>query len=88
MDKHRRLHVVAIAVIALAFTACATSKQSPPTPIASVAAIAGVWTGTLEFGTGEQNCTLTIEPSGVAQIVGMTMTATGRSRGARRRRHL
>ena len=75
MDKHRRLHVVAIAVIALAFTACATSKRTPPTPIASVAAIAGIWTGTLDFGAG---CTLTIEPSGVAQIVGQTMTATGR----------
>ena len=77
MMKIRASRIVAIAVIALASTACATAKRTPPTPIASVAAIAGTWTGTLEFGTGEQQCTLTIQPNGTAQLVGRTMTATG-----------
>ena len=36
-----------------------------------------MWTGTLEFGAGEQPGTLTIEGSGRAVIVGRTMTANG-----------
>ena len=80
MEKRNPLfHALAMVVIAMALSACATSttKSNPPTPIASVADIAGAWTGTLEFGAGEQRCTLTIGPTGTAQIVGATMTATG-----------
>ena len=62
----------------VALAGCATSRAaSPPKPIADVTTLAGVWRGTLEFGAGEQPCTLTIEPGGRATLVGRTMTVNG-----------
>ena len=60
--------------------ACASgdgAKRVAGTPIESVASIAGTWTGTLEFGAGEQSCTLTIEPGGRAVLQARTVTLHG-----------
>ena len=65
-------------LVMLAIAACAAQRaSSPPTAIRSVADIAGTWTGTLEFGAGEQPATLTIDPGGRASLVGRTMTVNG-----------
>jgi len=70
--------VVLLVLAALAAGACAAKRaSSPPKAIGSVADIAGTWRGTLEFGTGEQNATLTIDPGGRATLVGSTMTVNG-----------
>lgn len=75
----RRLgHFTLVLLVLGAVAGCAASRASnPPKAIASVADIAGAWTGTLEFGAGEQPCTLTIERDGRATLVGRTMTANG-----------
>lgn len=76
--RHWAFHLVALTMIALAVTACASGRASgTAAPITSVAAIAGTWTGTVEFGSGEQPCTLTIEPSGRATVQARTLTANG-----------
>jgi hypothetical protein len=65
-------------MVALTISACAAARGSgTATPIASVASIAGTWTGTIEFGAGEQPCTLTIEPTGRAVVEARTMTQYG-----------
>jgi hypothetical protein len=65
-------------LVMLAITACAAQRaSSPPTAIGSIADIAGTWTGTLEFGAGDQPATLTIDPGGRATLVGRTMTVNG-----------
>jgi hypothetical protein len=66
-----------VAVIAGACASGDGAKRVAGTPIESVASIAGTWTGTLEFGAGEQSCTLTIEPGGHAVLQGRTITAHG-----------
>lgn len=76
--RHWTFHLAALTMVALAVTACASARSSgTATPIASVASIAGTWTGTIEFGAGEQPCTLTIEPSGRAVVEARTMTQYG-----------
>jgi hypothetical protein len=67
-------------IVAGIAAACASgdgAKRVAGTPIESVGSIAGTWTGTLEFGSGEQACTLTIEPGGHATLVARTMTVHG-----------
>jgi hypothetical protein len=75
---HWAFHVTALAMIVLAVTACATGRGGgTAASIQSVQAIAGTWTGTVEFGSGEQPCTLIIEPSGRATVQARTLTANG-----------
>ena len=70
--------VVLLVLGALAAGACATKRaSSPPKAIGSVADVAGTWRGTVEFGAGEQNATLTIDPGGRATLVGSTLTVNG-----------
>ena len=72
---------VVILTVALLAGACASGAERRAAvagnPIESVASIAGTWEGTLEFGAGEQPCTLTIEPGGRAVIQGRTITQYG-----------
>lgn len=76
--RHGNSWLVVLVVIALTAGACASGRaRASATPIDSVAAIAGTWAGTLDFGAGEQPCTLLIEPTGRAVIQGRTMTANG-----------
>ena len=71
-------HVAALTMVALAVTACASARSSgTATPIASVASIAGTWTGTIDFGAGDRPCTLTIQPGGQAAMVAPSLTANG-----------
>jgi hypothetical protein len=76
-----RRHFVALTclvVAAAAAGACASGGGRPAAaPIDTVGAIAGTWTGTLNFGAGEQPCTLIIQPNGQATIQGRTITQTG-----------
>ena len=73
--------LVLILMVALIAGACASREERlkavAGAPIESVASIAGTWEGTLEFGAGEQRCTLTIEPGGRAIIQGQTITQYG-----------
>ena len=70
--------LIALAAVVIAAGACASAPaRTASTPIESVASIAGTWTGTLEFGAGEQPCTLTIESGGRAVIQGRTITQQG-----------
>jgi hypothetical protein len=70
--------VALVILVGITVGACTTQRASnPPMAIGSVADIAGTWTGTLDFGGGEQFATLTIEPGGRASIVGRSMTAHG-----------
>jgi hypothetical protein len=65
-------------MVALAVTACAAARGSgSAAPIPSVASIAGTWTGTIDFGAGDKDCTLMIEPGGRATIQAPTLTANG-----------
>ena len=78
--RDRAVRVVLVVMVAAIAGACASgdaAKRVAGTPIESVASIAGTWTGTLEFGSGEQPCTLTIEPGGHASIQGRSITAHG-----------
>ncbi len=70
--------VLLVLLVLGAVAGCATSRgSSPPRAVGGIADLAGTWAGTLEFGAGEQPCTLTIERDGRAAIVGRTMTANG-----------
>ena len=74
------MRLLVLVMIALAAGACAAGRAAragAATPIDSVASIAGVWTGTLDFGAGEQACTLTIESTGRAVLQGSTVTLNG-----------
>ena len=75
----RRLGYFTLVLLVLgAVAGCATSRAaSPPKAVGSVADLEGTRAGTLEFGAGEQPCTLTIERDGRAALVGRTMTANG-----------
>ena len=75
----RRLgHFTLVLLVLGAVAGCASSRaSSPPKAVGSIAELAGAWTGTLEFGAGEQPCSLTIERDGRAAIQGRTMTANG-----------
>lgn len=76
--RHWAFHLAALAMIVMAVTACASGRASgTATPIESVASIAGTWTGTIEFGAGEQPGTLTIQPNGQAAVQARTMSANG-----------
>ena len=68
-DRHARLGWVGLALVALAAGACTTAGAiAKETPIESVASLAGAWTGSLNVGSGNSPCTLTIEPSGMAVL--------------------
>ena len=70
--------LIGLFLVALAGGACATARgRAPATPIANMASIAGSWRGTLDFGAGEQVCTLTIEPGGRAVLQGSTIRLDG-----------
>ena len=71
-------HLMLVLLVLGAVAGCATSRaSSPPKAVGGIADLAGAWAGTLEFGAGEQPCTLTIERDGRAAIVGRTVTANG-----------
>jgi hypothetical protein len=70
--------LIGLLLAALAAGACAAARGgAPATPIANMASIAGSWRGTLDFGAGEQPCTLTIEPAGRAVLQGSTIRLDG-----------
>jgi hypothetical protein len=76
--RPRTFGAIVLILAALAATACTTARRTDTAaPIDSVTAIAGTWTGTLEFGAGAQSCTLVIEPSGRAVLQGSTLTVNG-----------
>ena len=75
-----RAGVVGLVLVALMAVACAAAREratATAVPIDSVASIAGTWAGTLDFGAGEQPCTLVIDPSGRATLQGRTVTQSG-----------
>jgi len=66
-------------VLVLVLGACASTRESiEGSPIDSVAAISGVWEGTLDLGFGPRVATLTLAPDGKATVVGQTATFYGR----------
>jgi hypothetical protein len=78
MTLHRRIRGLVVIAVALALAACAAAGgRSAPVPISSVGALAGTWRGTVNIGTGDLPCTLTLDPAGKAQIQGPAFTAFG-----------
>lgn len=70
--------LIGLVLVVLAGSACASARgRAPATPIADTASIAGTWRGTLDFGAGEQPCTLIIEPAGRAVLQGSTVRLDG-----------
>jgi hypothetical protein len=79
MTLGRTVRAVAVCILVLTLAGCATTgARATALPIPDVGALAGTWRGTVNIGAGDSPCTLSIDPSGRAQIVGSSLTANGR----------